>query len=305
MSEKKPDIENRKSWLLIFVIVTVTVLFAYKLLITPINVDFSQFNFSDFLALILSLFAIGMSVAFYLKASETSNEFYNNSYTFTKNISEILGRIEAGFGERLRHLDEGYSGLRDHFERSPLGAKENEKIIKIEQEKYEEKLKEQKKLIESLTSRVQLEEKEKNKLINDIRKREIELNETSNEIKFLKQRSELLQHMQNPSPIPIHIREYILSTVIPSLGGASELSKMTSNSIMHRFNNIKIGYPTGFLEQMKILRLLDSDGNLRIIGARKIKNLAHNVLVHSHNKNGDNNENAEEYLRDRECDSNN
>ena len=39
------------------------------------------------------------------KATDTSNNFYDNSYKFTKEISEILGRIEAGFGEKLKHID--------------------------------------------------------------------------------------------------------------------------------------------------------------------------------------------------------
>lgn len=102
-------IENRDSWLRFLVVAAVIGVVLWK--IATADLDLSQFAFSDLLALLLALFAIGLSVAFYFKAAETSNALYDNSDRFTKQISEILGRIEAGFGERLRPLDEGYSGL--------------------------------------------------------------------------------------------------------------------------------------------------------------------------------------------------
>ncbi len=280
MSEKDPVIRNRESWLKTFVVVTVTLISVYKLATTPINIDLSQFDFSDFLALILSLFAIGMSVAFYFKASETSNRFYNNSYVFTKDISEILGRIEAGFGERLRHLDEGYSGLREHFGRSPLETKETEKKIEEEQEKYEKKLKEREAIIEDLASRAKLEKEEKIKLFNDLRKRTIELNETQKELKFLKHRARGIPYVRIPtSQLSVTLKNYISGKVIPSLGGANELTKMPHDSIIHRFSNIRFEYDNNFIEEMRERNLLDSNFKLTEAGARKIRNIARNEII--------------------------
>ena len=101
------------------------------------NVDLSKFEFSDLLALIMGLFAIAMSVAFYFKATDTSNKFYDNVYKFTQETSEILGRIEAGFGERLRHLDEGYTGLQSRFDKFSSMSPE-ESIKKVEKNKERE-----------------------------------------------------------------------------------------------------------------------------------------------------------------------
>ncbi len=67
----------------------------------------------DLTGTILALFSVGLSVAFYFKANETSNQFYDNTYKFTNNMSELLGRIDSGFGERLRHLDEGNNHIRE------------------------------------------------------------------------------------------------------------------------------------------------------------------------------------------------
>lgn len=83
-------------------------------------IDPAGFPLTDLVALVLAIFAISLSALFYFKATETSNRFYDNSHKFTRDVSEILGRIEAGFGERLRHLDEGYSSLRDHVTRIPF-----------------------------------------------------------------------------------------------------------------------------------------------------------------------------------------
>ncbi|MHC1741518.1 MAG: hypothetical protein AB9873_00640 [Syntrophobacteraceae bacterium] len=96
------------------VIVPVTVV-CYKLVMSQSSLDLATFNFSDLLSLLLALFSVALSSAFYFKASDTSNEFYQNSYKFTKEVSEILGRIEERFGERLRHIDEGYSELKTNL----------------------------------------------------------------------------------------------------------------------------------------------------------------------------------------------
>lgn len=72
---------------------------AWKLLSAEFKIDLASFSFNDFLALVLALFSVALSVAFYFKANEASNQFYDNTYKFTKEMSEILGRIEAGFGD--------------------------------------------------------------------------------------------------------------------------------------------------------------------------------------------------------------
>ena len=127
-----------------------TILFVYKLAIADLSFDFSKFDFNALLALLLSLFAIGLSIVFYFKATDTSNLFYDNTYKFTKDISNILGRIEAGFGEKLQNLDKGYSGLLNKID------KENTSPKDIEETKTDKKEVEQ---------TLQNEIKERNKII--------------------------------------------------------------------------------------------------------------------------------------------
>jgi hypothetical protein len=162
---RQPSRHLRISLIRDILIIAITILVAWKLLNAKITLDLSGFSFNDLLALLLALFSVWLSVAFYLKASDTSNQFYDNTYKFTKEISELLGRIEEGFGERLRHLDEGYAGIRDRVERwqdyisAPTNSeiqREKDEITRIEQN-YQQ-------LIDQLTSRAEIAEGEKERI---------------------------------------------------------------------------------------------------------------------------------------------
>lgn len=91
------------SWIIATIIVIVM---SIKILLSDFDFSQLQFGFTDLLSIILALFAVWISVNFYHKKNETSNRFYNNTYTFTKDISETLGRIEERFGEKLESLKE-------------------------------------------------------------------------------------------------------------------------------------------------------------------------------------------------------
>jgi hypothetical protein len=104
------------SWTPMSIVITTAVVafiatLTARVLSGNVRISFATFAFNDLLTLILAVFSIGLSVSFFQQANNVSNVFYDNIYKFTQDVSVILGRIEAGFGERLRHLDEGYEGL--------------------------------------------------------------------------------------------------------------------------------------------------------------------------------------------------
>lgn len=141
---------------------------AWRIAWSNFSLDLSKFDFSDLLAMILAIFAMGMSVAFYFKSTDSSNQFYDNIYNFTQKTSEILGRIEERFGERLKHLDEGYGRIQSQFDgisRSPSEIQEKVKETEGKEEKEKEKLEETNKrmqqLMETLAQRAKLEQREK------------------------------------------------------------------------------------------------------------------------------------------------
>lgn len=178
------QIKNRESWAKIAVAVILTALVSYKIATIDANLDFSNFNFSftDLLSLILAIFAISMSVALYFKATDTSNRFYDNTFKFTKDISEILGRIEAGFGARLKNLDEGYSGLRDSFQGS-IGSSEEINASKIELEK---EISEKNQILSNLIDQTKLSEDEKAKVLHSLQEKEREISNLTKELHTLR-----------------------------------------------------------------------------------------------------------------------
>ncbi|KAF9658915.1 hypothetical protein ABHQ57_00465 [Tenacibaculum sp. ZH5_bin.1] len=186
----KYKIKNRESIAKIVLGVILFALIAYKLAVSDLTFDFSNFSFSDLLSLTLAIFAIALSVAFYFKATDTSNKFYDNTFKFTKDISEILGRIEAGFGERLRHLDEGYTGLRDKFDGGfQISAEEIEttkKELEEEKIKLEKERTEKDEILSSIMKKAKLSEKEKQEVLEKLESKENEISILSKELHFLK-----------------------------------------------------------------------------------------------------------------------
>lgn len=66
----------------------------------------NNFSIESLLSLLLAFFSIFISVFFYFKASDTSNDFYDKSYDIMKDVSVTLGKIEAQFGEKLNNMNE-------------------------------------------------------------------------------------------------------------------------------------------------------------------------------------------------------
>lgn len=187
------EIAVRNNWLKIFVVVVVISVLSIKLWQADFSQVFAAFKFSDLLALFLALFAIALSVLFYLKATDTSNVFYDNTYRFTRDVSEILGRVEAGFGEKLAHPDEGYSGLKSAVEKIPFDRKQTEKDIEEEEQQLQKVEKERAELIESLAERARLEGEEKERLFERLQKQDEELSSARREIILLHQRMRMAE----------------------------------------------------------------------------------------------------------------
>lgn len=161
---------------------------SYKIYVTPINLTV---DFSTLLSLLLALFSVGLAALFYFKATETSNTFYDNTYNFTKDIAQLLIKIESGFGEKLRNLDEGYAAMRTQLQRgSAYNSETNETKQKIEGEKQEiEKvIEERNAILSNLLERSQLEQDEKERILAALAEKEKELEESQRELNKMTKR---------------------------------------------------------------------------------------------------------------------
>ena len=207
----------RNSWLKIGVFGSLTAVAVVKIWQADLSQALTGFDFSDLLSLFLAMFSIGLAVLFYLKATDTSNVFYDNTYRFTKDVSEILGRVEAGFGERLKHLDEGYLGLKSAVERMPYDSSEAERQIKEEEEQVQKVEGERAKLIGDLAERARLQEEEKRELFERLRSTDEELTNARRELACMKGRmAEAEREAAEPARhLPLHIRHHLQRVLQP------------------------------------------------------------------------------------------
>ncbi|PME31601.1 hypothetical protein BCV39_22295 [Vibrio sp. 10N.286.55.E10] len=153
----------------------------FKIFSMEITLNMSEFGFTDLLSIIVAFFSIALSVAFYFKATDTSNRFYDNSYAFTKEMSEVIGRMESGFGEKLKHLDEGYTGIRDKFDQLPFDFNQTQKELEIENAEIKKKEEEQRKTLEELAKKAHLAENEKQELFERMSNLSRELEESKSQ----------------------------------------------------------------------------------------------------------------------------
>ena len=107
----------------------------------------NDFDIDSLLSLLLAFFSIFISVFFYIKASDTSNKFYDNSYSFTKDISVTLGKIEERFGEKLNTIND------------KMTIFSSQKMMKTEELNSAED--EKQKLIDELLEKTQLQNADK------------------------------------------------------------------------------------------------------------------------------------------------
>ncbi len=275
--EKDNRIKNRESWLKIIVVVVFSMLIAYKLAISDLNFDFTNFDFSDLLSLILALFAIGLSVTFYFKATDTSNQFYDNTYKFTKDISTILGRIEAGFGERLRHLDEGYTGLSEKI----VGAagKKNIEETKEEIEKEKENLKREvaarKDMINSLIEKAQLQEGEKEKIKKDLLEKEKEIARKNRELTYL---SEKLEINENKIESSIHpIIKHTLSKIFEDMEEPRRILKYPISLVSRKFGFQNIDLTAREVAYLRKYSIIEEDGSLTVHGVKILRDMVREI----------------------------
>lgn len=268
MDNKEKTPPAKKPFVPMFVRSLITILLtgvvAYKVIITPCSL---QFDFNTFLSLAVALFAVVLSALFYFKATDTSNAFYDNTYKFTQDIAELLVRIESGFGEKLRHLDETYKGMKDSFDQLPsrLQIKDAKKELKQEELQAEQILQERQKLIEELATRAKLQDAEKDKFMVALNEKDIALHAAQQEIAFLQQRLQRAEAMRSQdirdAEHDVGLMNFIKEVVLPQMG-KKDLMLISPTGMKRRFHEIKSNIPDGFLKDLLRRGLVDSEGDL-------------------------------------------
>lgn len=226
---------------------------SYKIYVTPFNITV---DFPTLLSLLLALFSVGLAALFYFKATETSNTFYDNSYNFTKDIAQLLVKIESGFGERLRHLDEGYSSMRDYLQSMPERKSEEvvettKKKIKDEKQEIEKVASERNQIIKHLVERSQLQQEEKTKVLEELKEKEQELMEAQKELTKMNRRL-VVERMKRArgSSRDRGFVGFTKSRVLPELG-VERILEGSPISIRKRFDRISGDLPRAYLDDLE------------------------------------------------------
>lgn len=280
MKEKSDSIKERESWLKIGVIIFFSLIigipFFWHFITGEISFDFGDLNFESLLTVIISFFAIFLSVLFYFKATESSNHFYNNSYTFTKDISETLRGIEAGFGEKLKNIDKGYEDFRRSFEKyiSPTEKVEIKKEVEEEKKKLKEIISEKDSLISELEVKSNLSKQDLTKYLKQIKEKELELREKNEQIQMIK------SQLRDNGDVTIdknqyyHLRKYLRLKFLSKV----DVEVLSSGLMARRyFRKFSEDFNPKFLEDMRVVGFIDERNELNKKGLEFIRQIANDI----------------------------
>ncbi|WP_376694603.1 hypothetical protein [Wenzhouxiangella sp. EGI_FJ10409] len=224
-----------------------------KAWVTPVDLTV---DFPMLLSLLLALFSVGLASLFYFKATETSNTFYDNTYKFTRDITTLLSKIESGFGERLRNLDEGYSSLRDSFQTGASTAEDavsgSDKILE-EKKEIQKYMEERNAIVGQLLKQSKLKEDERQKIAAELQEKDEQLREAQEELSRLKRRKFIervrTSRLQD-AEIDNGVLHFTKDVVIQKLG-VSRVKKRPPVVIKNAFDELTNSLPRGYLRDLE------------------------------------------------------
>jgi hypothetical protein len=273
------DIQKASMWDAVKAIaaLALTAVIGFKIIDTPMAMTV---DFPTLLSLLLALFSVALAALFYFKATDTSNTFYDNTYKFTRDIAQLLAKMESGFGERLRHLDEGYSSMRSYLEsrpsdRSSEAAEKTKQKIEDEKQEVHKVIEQRNRIVKELLDRSQLQEKEKEAFADQLKQKEEELLELQKEMTRLNKqlfmerlrRRRLLADEQSGSD---GIDRFTRSHVIEKIGH-ERLLQLSSVGIRKFFDRMIEDLPGGYISDLEKLGYFE-DG-LTVSGVKYLRSL--------------------------------
>lgn len=274
LTDKSKSATKASLWDWVKAISTLAVVgvFSYKVYLTPIELTV---DFPTLLSLLLALFSVALAALFYFKATETSNTFYDNTYNFTKDIAQLLAKMESGFGEKLRNLDEGYSSMRDYLQSSPGKNGDIEKAkekIAGEEKEIEKVIEERNQIVSSLIERAQLQEEEKDNIISQLSEKESELVAAQRELSQMNKRL-FMDRMRRKEERDISsgLESFTTSFLIEEIG-AEKILNLSPMGIRRRINEILNHGPRQYVEDLERHGFFDDGINKD--GIAFIRNLA-------------------------------
>lgn len=255
----------------VLVALFVSLLVAWKIVWSAnlVNIDFATL-----LSVLLAFFSVSLSVVFYFKATDTSNAFYDNTYKFTQDIAGLLVRIESGFGEKLKNIDDNYVRMRSYFEsgQGPGDLKDDIKEdLRAEKEQFKKVLEERDALIQELLAKTNMQEGERLEFENLLKEKDEALKKLNREVSRMSRDltvDRVLTRQASSDRLSERVEKYIRKSVIFDLFNHSR-SRFSSGLIKRRFSEALENFPPQFLNDMEKLEYLH-DGALTDAGVDAI-----------------------------------
>jgi hypothetical protein len=255
----------------VLVALFVSLLVAWKIVWSAnlVNIDFATL-----LSVLLAFFSVSLSVVFYFKATDTSNAFYDNTYKFTQDIAGLLVRIESGFGEKLKNIDDNYVRMRNYFEsgQGPSDLKDDIKEdLRAEKEQFKKVLEERDALIQELLAKTNMQEGERLEFENLLKEKDEALKKLNREVSRMSRDltvDRVLTRQASSDRLRGRVEKYIRKSVIFDLFKHSR-ARFSSGLIKRRFSEALEDFPLQFLSDMEKLEYLH-DGALTDAGVDAI-----------------------------------
>ncbi|MEX0583234.1 MAG: hypothetical protein WD185_06155 [Sneathiella sp.] len=287
-SDIEPMKHNNRPWfiefrsLIIFVVVALVLAAIFKIALAPLLITLQNLSMSELVSLAISIYAVAMSFAFYFQASRTSNTFYDNTYKFTKDVSEILGRMEGMFGEKLAHLDDNYNRMDRRLDR--FSPAKTEKELSESQSEADESKDKRDELIESLMQKAQLQGEERDEFLKRLTQAEEELISARQRASRLERRLIAMNsRVEEPgSPLSPHdyeiIVDFISNHLLTVLGGPERIMGFDLKDVRDAVVELADDLPSNFINAMRNGGHMSRNRTLSFSGARLIKRLAREQL---------------------------
>ncbi|WP_089042270.1 hypothetical protein [Pseudomonas fluorescens] len=239
------------------IIIFVVALVSWKLVVSA---NFVSVDFATLLSVLLAFFSVGLSVAFYFKATDTSNAFYDNTYKFTQDIAGLLVRIESGFGEKLKSIDENYGRMRGYFESGTTAASNGLKAdLQQEKQEFEKVLKEREDLIKELLEKANIQDEEREKFREVLSEKDEALKKLNNEVSKLSKKvtlDRMMRSSERKSELS-RVEDFVESVIVPEFYKTSRL--LSVEGVRSKFSALADTYPDLFLADMEKLGFYQDD----------------------------------------------
>jgi len=257
--EYKDSRASLQDWVKAISALSLVGIITYKIYVTPIELTV---DFPTLLSLLLALFSVALAALFYFKATETSSTFYDNTYNFTKDIAQLLVKIESGFGERLKNLDEGYSSMRNYLQ-NPTYSKEElddtKQKIEGEKQEIEKVVEERNSIVSDLIEKAQIEQGEKEKVRSLLAEKEKDLENSQRELSRMKKKlfSERIRNRESKRNIESGFEKFTYTFIVEKIE-PSRVERLSYSGLRRRIDSLLNEAPQAYINDLKKYGFFDN-----------------------------------------------